>query len=255
MAKSQEVKRTITRKQTSKKTAKPKELNNPHDKLFKAAFSMKSVILGYMQDVFPAEYGEKLDLETLERDTTSYITKGLEETYSDLVWRCRLKTGRTVQIALLFEHKSYKPRRPHLQMGEYQFSAYRIQDQANSGIPLIQVIPVMVYHGVEKWEIVLPFSSYFGEIDDDFMRFLPSFDFIFTNVQNYPDEVIRTFRVRYVEKIFNAYKHFLDKTYIQQHFAEIWLSNYPDNNEEENAAFIAMSSPIAKHIKLPYIYL
>ena len=123
-------------------------------------------------------------------------------------------------------------------MGEYQFSAYRIQDQANPSIPLVQVIPVMVYHGLEKWEIILPFSSYFGEIDDDFMRFLPSFDFIFTNVQSYPDEVIQTFRVRYVEKIFNAYKHFLDKTYIQQHFAEIWLSNYPDNNEEENAAFI-----------------
>ena len=53
------------RKKTKEKT-KPQELNNPHDKLFKATFSMKSVILGYMMDVFSSKYGEKLDLETIE---------------------------------------------------------------------------------------------------------------------------------------------------------------------------------------------
>ena len=228
----------MAKRQKTKQKTKPQELNNPHDKLFKATFSMKSVILGYMIDVFPSKYGEKLDFETLERDQTSYISKDLAETYSDLVWRCRLKTGREVMISLLFEHKSYKPKRPHLQMGEYQFGAYRIQDQANPDVPLIQVIPIMVYHGQEGWAFIEPFDSYFGEIDDDFMPFLPSFDFVLTNIQSYSDNVIQAFRVRFLEKIFLAYKHFLDKAYLRQHFAEIWLLNYPSTENDETATFI-----------------
>ncbi len=107
------------------------ELNNPHDKWFKVSFGMRTVVHGYLTDVFPSKYRDKLNLETLERDSTSYITKNLKETTSDLVWRCRLKTGRMILISFLFEHKSYKPKRPHLQLGEYQFGAYRLQDQAN----------------------------------------------------------------------------------------------------------------------------
>ena len=225
------------RKKTKQKT-NPQELNNPHDKLFKATFSMKSVILGYMMDVFPAKYREKLDLETLERDQTSYISKNLEETYSDLVWRCQLKTGRQVMISLLFEHKSYKPKRPHLQIGEYQFGAYRIQDQANPDVPLIQVVPILVYHGQEGWTFVEPFESYFEEIDDDFIAFLPKSDFILTNIQSYSDNVIQAFRVRFLEKIFLGFKYFFDKEYLRQHFAEIWLLNYPSTENDETATFI-----------------
>ena len=194
-------KRQKAKSRTPRKKRTPKDLNNPHDRLFKATFGMKSVIHGYMTEVFPSKYGDKMDLDTLERDFTSYISSNLEETCSDLVWRCRLKTGRMVQIALLFEHKSYKPKRPHLQLGEYQFGAYRVQDQANPELPLIQVVPIMVYHGDEKWELIAPFASYFGEIDDDFMCFLPTFDFVLTNIQSYPDEVIQAFQVRFLENV------------------------------------------------------
>lgn len=215
-----------------------KAVNNPHDKLFKATFGMKSVVKGYFLDVFPKQFSEKLDLETLERESTSYITKDLEETYSDLVWRCQLKSGLPILLSFLFEHKSYKPKRPHLQIGEYQFSAYRIQDQTNPNEPLIQVIPIIVYHGQENWELKEPFESYFGRVEKDFENFLPRFDFILTNIKSYSDEAIRSFNERFLEKIFLAFKHYLDENYIKSHYAELAILRYNDYENEETTFFI-----------------
>lgn len=242
MAKSQRKKKVSTSQNSegssAGKTNQSKELNHPHDKWFKASFGMITVIRGYLTDVFPKKYGEKLDLDSLERVTDSYISKELEETYSDLVWRCWLKTGRTIMISFLFEHKSYKPKRPHLQLGQYQFGAYHIQDQTNPNAPLIQVIPILVYHGQENWAFVEPFEMYFGEIDPDFMCFMPSFDFILTDIQSYPDDVIKAFEVRFLEKIFLGFKYYRDKDFLKNHFAELWLLHYNSYETDETTFFI-----------------
>jgi predicted transposase/invertase (TIGR01784 family) len=235
MAKKQSKRKSIPRKKPQEKKS---ELNNPHDALFKYSFGIKSVIIGYMTEVFPKEYGEKLDLDTLERDNNTYISGNLKETMSDVVWRCRLKTGRMVMLSFLFEHKSYKPKRPHLQLGAYQFSAYLSQELANPDIPLVQVIPIMVFHGLETWEFVEPFETYFDEIDPEFMRFMPSFDFILDNIQNYSDEVIQAFNVRFLEKTFLSFKHFRDKDFLKRHFVELLYSGYSDEENDIILGFI-----------------
>lgn len=228
----------MAKRQRKGKPTKPKSLNNPHDKWFKTSFSMRPVIEGYLTEVFPKKYGEKLDLATLELDNNSYMSQDMEETTSDLVWRCRLKTGRMVMLSFLFEHKSYRPKRPHLQVGVYQFGAYVMQDRTNPSIPLVQVVPIMVYHGLEGWAFVEPFETYFGEIDADFMRFLPCFDFIFDNIHSYPDEVIKAFELRFLEKIFLAFKNYRDEVFIKNHFAELWLLNYKNYENDETDFFI-----------------
>lgn len=223
-------------KNTKRKSSK--HVNNPHDKIFKATFGMRSVIRGYLIDIFPKKFTDLLDLESLERESESYISKNLEETFSDLVWRCKLKTGRPILISFLFEHKSYKPKRPHLQIGEYQFGAYNIQNRTNPNEPLVQIVPIIVYHGQENWELIEPFESYFGEMESLFENFLPKFDFILTNIQSYSDNAIQTFQDRFLEKIFTAFKHYCDKTFIREHYAELWLSSYPNFENEETSFFI-----------------
>lgn len=199
---------------------------------------MRPVIVGYLTEVFPKRYGEKLDLTTLELDNNSYMSKDMEETTSDLVWRCRLKTGRMVMLSFLFEHKSYKPKRPHLQMGAYQFSAYLKQDHVNPNIPLVQVVPIMVYHGLDGWAFVEPFETYFDEIDPDFMRFLPCFDFILDNIQTYSDETIRAFNVRFLEKIFLGFKYARDKEFLISHFVELLFGGYLGEENDDISWFI-----------------
>ncbi len=228
----------MAKRERKGKPTKPKSLNNPHDKWFKTSFSMRPVIVGYLTEVFPKKYGEQLDLTTLELDNNSYISQDMEETISDLVWRCCLKTGRMVMLSFLFEHKSYKPKRPHLQLGAYQFGAYVTQDRTNPSIPLVQVVPIMVYHGLEDWEFVEPFETYFGEIDPNFMRFLPCFDFILDNIQTYSDDTIRAFNVRFLEKIFLGFKYARDKEFLISHFVELLFEGFWGEENDEISFFI-----------------
>ena len=100
-------------------------LNNPNDKFFKFVFSMLVVVRGFFEHLLPKEMGGKLNLDTLELDSTTYITPELGEFYSDIVWQCQLlKSKIIVQICFIFEHKSYVPKYPHIQIGDYKQGAY-----------------------------------------------------------------------------------------------------------------------------------
>ena len=108
------------------------DLNNPHDKFFKGAFSMLDVTYPLLVEFLPKDLLDKLDLNTLEIDPNSYINDELKETFSDLVWSCQLKNNQQQRkIAFLFEHKSYKPVYPHFQINDYQRNAWKTQIAAN----------------------------------------------------------------------------------------------------------------------------
>ena len=104
----------------SENTNSASELNNPHDKFFKGAFSMLAVTKPLLMQFLPKDLIDKFDLDSLEIDPNSYINDELKETFSDLVWSCRLKDGQQQRkIAFLLEHKSYKPAYPHFQINDF----------------------------------------------------------------------------------------------------------------------------------------
>lgn len=41
-------------------------INNPHDKFFKESFSRLEVVKSFIEEVFPKEFSEKINLETLQ---------------------------------------------------------------------------------------------------------------------------------------------------------------------------------------------
>ena len=105
---------------------KQKEINNPHDKFFKAVFGITSVVKPFLNQFVPKNVLDKLDFETLELESTSYLTDELSEFYADLVWRCQFKnSSRKVEIAFLFEHKSFKPSHPHFQLIDYKSNSWK----------------------------------------------------------------------------------------------------------------------------------
>ena len=82
---------------------------------------MKAVVKDYFIHLFPKNLFEKLDIETLELDTTSYITPKLAEYYSDIVWRCQHPDKKGfAQLCFIIEHKSYIPSYPNVQIGDYK---------------------------------------------------------------------------------------------------------------------------------------
>jgi predicted transposase/invertase (TIGR01784 family) len=210
-------------------------LNNPNDRFFKKLFGLVSVVRDYFKEVFPKHLSTKLDLNTLKLDTTSYITSELEEYYSDIVWQCQLEGKKSVvHICFIFEHKSYVPAYPHIQIGDYKQGAYNKQLAAEQ--PLSVVVPIILYHGKRPW-IVKPFSSYFGDVDEGFQRFIDPCEYYLTNLQDYPDETIEAFTNIFLMKGFLAMKYHSDKNYIRRHYAILAFVGIDKNNSKEELDF------------------
>ena len=72
------------------------------------------------------------------------------------------------------------------------------------------------------------------------MRFLPSFDFIFINLQKYSDKVIRGFDSIFLQKSLLSFKHHLDKTYLQEHIVELIFKGYDHEITEQMRSFMRM---------------
>ena len=220
----------------NKKTDDQNALNNPNDRFFKKLFGLVGVVQDYMTHLFPQHLGAKLDLNSLELDNTSYVTSELETYYSDIVWRCRLLNRREyINICFIFEHKSFVPDYPHIQIGDYKQGAYN--KQLASGQSLSVVIPIIIYHGKRKW-IKKPFAHYFGSIDEAFMQFIDPYEFYLTDLADYSDSMIETFNNIFLVKGFLALKHYNEKMYIKNRFAELLLSGLEHNRAKENIDFI-----------------
>ena len=141
------------------------------------------------------------------------------------------KGSRHAKISFLHEHKSYKPKYPHFQLLDYIRETWRQQTASNED-PIL-TIPIVLYHGLKAWKLE-PMESYFGDLEADSLRFLPSFDFIFINLQKYSDEKIRALDSIFLQKSLLAFKHHLDKTYLQEHIVEIIFKGYDDEITEQN---------------------
>ncbi len=230
----------------NKQDEEQNSINNPHDKFFKKLFGLASVVKDYFNHLFPKHLAAKLDLSTLELDTTTYITSELDEYYSDIVWRCRLVGKKTVvHICFIFEHKSYVPDYPHIQIGDYKQGAYNKQLAAKQ--PLSVVVPIIIYHGKRKW-IVKPFSDYFGDMDKEFHRFIDPYEYYLTNLQDYSDEMIQAFSNILFIKGFLAMKHHHDKVYVKRHFVELVFVGYDSNHSKEILDFIRSLSVYLSNI-------
>jgi predicted transposase/invertase (TIGR01784 family) len=213
----------------------PNDLNNPNDAYFKGVMSMKTVAIDFNKQFLPKEILDKLDLETLELDTVSYITDELKQNFADVVWKCNFKKGgQQACITLVYEHKSYIEKYPHFQLLRYIQGAWDTQIKQYK-MPFM-TIPIVLYHGQQDWDEA-SFDSYFGGLDPEFLRFLPCFDYVLINLQKYSDATIRAIDSIFLHKSLLAFKHFWDKSYLILHMVELLLTGYKNEKDDQFRRF------------------
>ena len=83
------------------------DLNNPHDKFFKATFSQPGAVAQFLRQFLPAEVTALFDLGQIQQVKDSFVDATLQEHFSDLVFEVALRDHEQVLVCLLFEHKSY----------------------------------------------------------------------------------------------------------------------------------------------------
>ncbi len=165
------------------------DLTNPHDKFFKDLFTRREAAQDFLQHYLPAEVATLFDLDSLVIQKDSFVNPELQEHFSDLLYKVALKGGGESYIYVLFEHKSQPETRITLHLLRYMT---RVWDQAEKQKePLLPVLPLVVYHGRQKWQVAREFSALF-EVPDILRPYLPEFRYHLADLSQYSDEEIKT---------------------------------------------------------------
>jgi hypothetical protein len=131
---------------------------------------------------------DELDFSTLTQLPDSYISGTLQKTMSDIVYSCQKKGDDTkIRIALLIEHKSYPDKYTPVQIGSYIFSGFL--KQLSGKEELSPIIPLLLYHGKGAWRYQT-LRNLFGNQETEWLRFVPDFDYVYTNLGEIADPEI-----------------------------------------------------------------
>lgn len=166
-------------------------LINPHDKFFRESFSYPQTAHDFLRDYLPQQLSQHFDLSTLNISKESFIDPDLQEYQSDVLYELTLNTSETLNIYILFEHKSGPDKWVPLQLLGYLTRIW--QKHPKKGRTYLQpILPLVVYHGEGEWRINQEFRGMFSEkLPPVFQPYLPNFRYWLLDLGNYPDENIK----------------------------------------------------------------
>lgn len=157
-----------------------KEITNIHDKYFKEFMENPEIARELLEVILPSEIKEIIDLERLLPQKASFISQELEGAYSDLLFKSRLKEGGEIYVYFLIEHKSYYYEYTSLQLLKYMLNIWEREIDKENRRELTPIIPVVFYHGEEKWKIPFAFKKLIKDIEKypALERYIPVFEHI-----------------------------------------------------------------------------
>ncbi len=209
-------------------------LNNPHDKFFKETFSRLEVAQSFIEEVFPADLRERLNLSSLKRINDSFTDDELEEYLADIVYQTEY-AGQKTLVTLLFEHKSYVQKYPHLQLLQYILNIWKEERKQKKKLSV--VIPVVIHHGEGTWKYK-PIKSYFKGIHPSLERFIPEFDYLLFTLDKIEDYQIANFQNLLLSMATMLLKHSHDKEEDFLKLTSFWVEKLNRLDADKQLEFI-----------------
>jgi len=168
-----------------------KEITNAHDRFFREVFSKKDMARGFFRNFLPHDLLKHLNLDSLSIEKGNFVDKKLKEAFSDLLYSVKTDRGEAF-IYLLVEHKSFQDRMTAFQLLRYIvriLEQYVKQHKDAKNLPL--VVPVVLYHGRNRWQVPNSLRALFDLPDEALARFIPDFEFPVRDLGRVPDENLR----------------------------------------------------------------
>jgi predicted transposase/invertase (TIGR01784 family) len=166
------------------------QLNNPHDKFFKETFSRLEVAQSFIEETFPVDIRDRINISTLQKTNASFTDAELSEHLADIVYQTQY-AGQDALVTLLFEHKSYPEKYPHLQLLRYMNNVWHEEQKQNKELSVI--ISTVIYHGKTAWEKT-SMIAYFGNPHASLHQFIPQFDYLLFSLNEIEDYQIDNFK-------------------------------------------------------------
>jgi len=155
-----------------------KAVHTGHDPGYKRLFSHPQAVEDLFRGFLREDWVERLDLSTLERVGSSFVSADHRERRSDIIWKVRWRDEARggVYLYVLLE----------LQSTSYAFMAVRLltyvgllleeiihREKLRPGDRLPAVLPLVLYNGKRPWLAPLDLASLFGETPAGLRRYLP----------------------------------------------------------------------------------
>ena len=166
------------------------QLNNPHDKFFKETFSRLEVAQSFIEETFPVDIRDRINISTLQKTNASFTDAELSEHLADIVYQTQY-AGQNALVTLLFEHKSYPEKYPHLQLLRYMNNVWYEEQKQNKDLSVI--ISTVIYHGTTAWK-KKSMIAYFGNPHGSLHQFIPQFDYLLFSLNEIEDFQIDNFK-------------------------------------------------------------
>lgn len=194
---------------------------NIHDSFIRGIMADRAVARDYFQNCLPPFVSERLDFSTLVQLPDSYVSKELQNTISDILYSCQMRDGKgEVKVSLLVEHKSSPYKYTPVQLGSYIFSG--LLRQLDNKEELTLVIPVLLYHGREKWEYRV-LSGLFRDMEPEWTKFVPNFDFVYHDLGGMSDSEVEALNNRFLAASLLALKHGFEKSWLESNALRMLL--------------------------------
>ena len=176
------------KKHTMSKKKNKKEIHQPDDKLFKIVMENKKGAAQYLTTLYP-ELAKLLDLSTLKIRREKHLTSDFKVFDADISWQCQFKKSKEkLTVSFLWENKSQPDEYIAIQVGLYLFLNY-YKMVKTKGKKLEPIIPLIFYNGKENWTPKTIFELFQNHpLFSVFEKFLPNFEFHFTDITNVPKE-------------------------------------------------------------------
>jgi hypothetical protein len=151
----------------------------PHDALFKWAFSQRKHAVGLLRTALPAAWVAKADLRTLRLERGSFVNRALRSRQSDLVLSIRVGAEKVYFYVLVEQQRKVQPLMV-VRMGIYLMRLYEelLRDQPKlDKIPVI--LPLLVHHSKRGWTAATAFQSVVlleEALRAELWRYIPHFE-------------------------------------------------------------------------------
>jgi predicted transposase/invertase (TIGR01784 family) len=223
----------------SKKKSQPKKAKQPirnlHDKFFKETFSRLEVAQSFIEELFPDEIKEKMNLTDLKQISGSFIDNEFEEHFSDIIYQTTLANQETL-VTLLFEHKSYTVPFIQIQLLQYIINIWK-QEIKDGKTTLSLVIPIVIHHGEQTWEYK-SMKSYFMGLPEVLHKFIPDFDYLLFSLTDIADDRLSSIKNVMLSLSSMLLKHSHDGNDEFMKLSDFWVKKIEELDAEQQLDFI-----------------
>ena len=166
------------------------DLNKPHDSIFQATLSdglRSQAVLRAHLEPWQAELLADEAPVPLDR---SFVDEDLRSSQSDKLFEVKLKDGQPGFVYALLEHKSYPDPGTALQVLDYMVRILKMYAQGRAGRlrALPTVIPLVFYHGAQRWRAPRSLAEMVATEDKRLQALEPSFGYYLRDLREIPVE-------------------------------------------------------------------